>query len=152
MKPKALLFLLRVHLLFFAAGAGYILGTTYYFLAQPWTFALDTQEIVLGTCIISVASVLLHIGAFDLTMEAIRRGGTSIEKNPISRFLFRKLGFNRTLWATCILMAVLIGWSVTTDPTSSELNATATVFVGLNLLDYANDRGSFHAQLSVLMK
>jgi hypothetical protein len=129
----------RVHLAFFFAGAGFIAFLTYRLLSQPGE-PLTASQVVVGTALISVVSVLLHIGAFDLTVDMVRMGSAAIEKNPFSRFLFRRLGYNRTLWASSVLMAALIGWSLTTDPTTSQLEATAAVFIGLNLLDYANDR------------
>lgn len=82
-----------------------------------------------------------HIGAYGLTVDAIRReGGLTVEKNPISRFLLGRLGFRRTFWFQNGLLIVVMTAYAVTAPAPGLVLLFEPIFVAINFLDWANDK------------
>jgi hypothetical protein len=140
LNAKIISILMRVHLIFFFTGFLCIFLYVSYDLAYQPGFVLSMPQVLVAITLVSATSIVLHVGAYDLTMDMVRMSTVSVEKNPISRFLFTHLGYNKTLWGTSIFMAVIIGYAMSSNPTSTNLEACALVFIGLNALDYANDK------------
>jgi hypothetical protein len=112
-------------------------------------FALNSMTVSLPLLSLFIGSSMalttaFHIGAYDLTTEAIRRKGLSVEKNPIARFMFGRFGFKKTLWLTSLLLpAIMLTYSLAVR-IPGDIIALGSVVVVVNFLDWANDQVAIH--------